>query len=411
MSTEARRAPFAWPLLGGLLVAAVSTLSGCGPYLYSTPVSTVAFASTTRCAQGPFELHGRTLGSRWGEQLEVYATGAPLEGHITIEVDGQKQVDTTFQTKGTITYGGSTPTSTTYVMKPNQNACLLSDKDRDRATAVSTTPMPGPRGPVLPNGGPPAPGGEVPHLQMVPVDRGQATPYTGMATWTFQVTSLAIEPKRAGADIKIVFWSDSPLDLQGVKFFIRQSMEVASDEAEWTKKLTAEASAQARVVAEAKAKEQARQDRWQACVAQWQARQGWDARCTDEFGVPHVQTAETQTTQTTPPPQPTPTTPPPPQATEPTGPPPPPRVDPPGPRPTPNATWISGYWGWTGFEWSWAAGGYRIPDSDLRPPPAPPPPPRVEAPPPPPVRHGGYVSGRWVFTVSGWVWTPGRWRR
>jgi hypothetical protein len=85
------------------------------------------------------------------------------------------------------------------------------------------------------------------------------------------------------------------------------------------------------------------------------------------------------------------------------GPPPAPIVE---ERPTPpdaGATWIAGYWTWTGSSWGWVAGFWR---DDRVATPAP----RVEMPGAPPATTAVWIVGGWQHRAGTWVWIRGRWR-
>jgi len=90
--------------------------------------------------------------------------------------------------------------------------------------------------------------------------------------------------------------------------------------------------------------------------------------------------------------------------------PPPPHHDaPPAPlveakpaRTSASATWVPGYWQWTGSQWGWIAGFWR----DRVDTPAP----RVEVPGDAPAVGAVWIGGTWRRSGGGWIWIGGRWR-
>jgi hypothetical protein len=91
-----------------------------------------------------------------------------------------------------------------------------------------------------------------------------------------------------------------------------------------------------------------------------------------------------------------------------TPPPPPSHSAPPSPlveakpeRTSDAATWIPGYWTWTGAAWGWIAGFWR--DGDV-------PAPRVEMPGAAPRSGSIWVGGSWRRDHGAWIWIAGRWR-
>jgi hypothetical protein len=75
-------------------------------------------------------------------------------------------------------------------------------------------------------------------------------------------------------------------------------------------------------------------------------------------------------------------------------------------RPAPplaDATWVPGYWTWTGTQWGWIAGFYRDADHAI-------PAPQVEVPGAPPTLGLIWSGGSWQRRGGTWVWLSGRWR-
>ncbi|MEZ4366160.1 MAG: hypothetical protein R2939_07710 [Kofleriaceae bacterium] len=85
------------------------------------------------------------------------------------------------------------------------------------------------------------------------------------------------------------------------------------------------------------------------------------------------------------------------------------------PRLSASATWRPGYWHWTGADWLWLGGMWRVPDADLvagatTTAPTAPPPLRTETPPPAPHAAVAWVAGFWQWDGTTWVWIAGSWQ-
>ncbi len=151
-----------------------------------------------------------------------------------------------------------------------------------------------------------------------------------------------LELASAGVVMKVRLWSDSPNDLSRVVFLVRQLTSTKS---------------RAQV-----AKEEAERDR------------------------KHDDTAA-------PPPAPVPDH----------GAPPAPLAEQRPPAPVATATWIPGYWTWTGSAWGWSSGFWR---DDAYAAPAP----QVEVPGAPPMPAAVWIAGSWQLKAGTWFWIHGRWR-
>lgn len=73
------------------------------------------------------------------------------------------------------------------------------------------------------------------------------------------------------------------------------------------------------------------------------------------------------------------------------------------PSPSTRATWVPGYWTWTGDRWGWMSGFWR--DEQVATPAS-----RVEVPGAPPAPSAVWITGAWQLRGGTWVWTSGRWR-
>lgn len=72
-------------------------------------------------------------------------------------------------------------------------------------------------------------------------------------------------------------------------------------------------------------------------------------------------------------------------------------------QPTANATWIAGYWQWTGSQWGWVAGFWRDARVAM-------PEPRLEVPGQMPSAAAVWVGGSWQLRAGAWIWVRGHWR-
>ena len=145
----------------------------------------------------------------------------------------------------------------------------------------------------------------------------------------------------AGADLHVRLWSDVPNDLDGVVFMIRH--------------LTSTKSPQ-----QMKREEEKRDKR-------------------DDKVVERPRTPEGH------------------------GPPPAPLVEEQPPQPIATATWIPGYWSWTGTTWGWVAGFWRDERVAM-------PVPRAEVPGTAPQPNAIWIGGSWTLRAGQYVWIGGRWR-
>jgi hypothetical protein len=435
MARLAYLAPLALPLL----------LVGCGPYLNAEVVSNPrAYASQARCGQGPYEFHATAIGNRWGEAVTLYqAGGKPVVGHTEIWIDGKKVAEN----------------DTNGVAYDNQ-ACVVGPQDGvGVGGGVPVTSGGGGGGGTSIGGGypPTITTGSGPPPALIEVSGRGLPQWNDVLRWQIQVDDWSKKDLilKAGVDIKIVFWSKFALDLKDVHFVIGQSIFVpSSGDDKWIAHLDEqkadrekkEREARAERDAEEKAR-QAENDRCRALALKNQLddkckKAGWhdvaegeeDRRCNalalqnaiddrcraigwhnlDERpdyvaggrktgGQPITSWSGGGTTHTG-----TVT-----QTHEPNGPPPAPRVEIKTPQPSEHAEWIDGSWRWSGYEWVWLSGGWKVPDADRvqkRTPTAPtaPPPLQAEAKGSAPVSGAVWVDGYWAWT-GGWTWVPGRW--
>lgn len=427
-------------LLAALLV-------GCGPSLDQVARTTQSFAVQQRCAQGPFEVHVPAFGSRWGEDVTVEARGNAVDGHSTLTIDGAKISDGTF----------STPNGTV-----SSSACVLSDAD---CAAVATAGAPSGGATSAPSAGTSAGGGTSTSggsVALVPAGTSANWLYsTEIARYHYEVDDWSKTKGilKRGQDVKIVFWSEHPLDLLGTTFVVTHSEMVAPghDDKKWQAHLDdvkadaerkqREAQAQAnkeQAEADAKAREESRcsailsgadskchdegfktgaelvayQELQRRCEA-LARNNATDQKCRDDgwrndnerpdYNPPPTFTslaptapAPTATTATTEPMKPA------------NRPPPPPQTETEPPKPSDHAEWIPGSWQWNGSDWVWLSGGWKVPDQDrvqklTATAPSAPPATRVEVPPPQPIATAVWADGYWHYAGGQWIWVPGHW--
>ena len=426
------------------LLGLAALVSGCGPYLMNVKVSRRAYRSSAECAQGPFEVHLKATGSRWGERFGVAIEAAhAVAGRYTLAVDGKPEQRGTFSSQFTVTEsdGYGHPVSRSVADAHPDNKRCLERPAPEQLAAVSAPaaessvvapqappwePPPGavavpmapeplevPRGPAelqeIPGDG--RASGAPHRAEVVTLERGNADP---------KVTS---GPFTAGADILVTFWFDAPNDLAGAQVIATHDDLWPTDEQKWVAKLEQDAIDRARKQKEREleykkeAKERQaeaeRRVRWcgdhhddedcwgeggydGAVARQAQAEKEARERAAREAAAPPVVTVASAR---------------PPRV--PDGPPPPARVETPPPRPSPHAEWVNGYWHRAGADWVWFEGWWRVPESDrlarqTLTAPSPPPAPQVEA--VPPQRLGAtWIGGSWSWDGRGWIWLPGRW--
>ena len=456
----------------GLLLAAGLLATACGPYLERHVQSRTAQEVAVRCTQGPLEFSLRTLGARWGEGFRLYAC-APrdIQGRYQVLEDGAESGSGAWGDAKTVeqwvsgtgsggTAGqGSLQHVHVVVERPDNARCVATADERSGPGTVVTGL------PVVADGG-------VETVVAGTTDQGDqalGTPaQTAAATAVVLVPSASFpvrwgtEPEyqclgaagkpffrivdrlwsnqdpqatatTPGRELVVRLWFVEPNDLEGVVFVLDQFVETPScTDEEWIAHLEEE-----------RLEREAEQRAWEA---EWRAEQAerereheeWLAHCDahhedEECWGPGgydgaVARAEIERVaaerdalaaalQGTPtPPEPTPPVEPaPPEPHDPEGPPPAALADPQPPKPSTNAEWVPGYWHWSGFEWGWIVGWWRVPEGDLeagltvRAPEAPPAL-REETPPTRPAANAVWTAGFWQWDETAWVWVKGSWQ-
>ncbi len=412
-------------------------LTGCGPSLDKVVRTTQTFGVQQRCAQGPFEIHVPAFGSRWGEDVLVEARGNGVNGHSSISY-GHQVLTEDFSSSAT-----------------NTSACMLSDADR--AAAVTGGPaitMPTTTAPSGASTDATANQTTAPPIALVPA----AMPYTFIASTEIAHYHQEVDDwskskdiLKRGQDMKIVFWSEHPLDLQGTVFVVTHSEMVApgGNDKKWEAHLDEVRSdaEKERIAREAEAKKKQEEDEAKAREKQrCAAITGADKKCHDDGFMTSTELAaynafqskcedlarKNQTDQAcrddgwrndnerpdfhpAPPTQVNAT----PEPQKPQGhaadrPPPAPQAETQPPKPSDHAEWIAGSWQWSGFDWVWLGGGWRVPDQDRAQrltaiAPSAPPPAQVDVRPPQPIASAVWADGYWHYANGRWVWVAGHW--
>lgn len=414
-------------------VSVAALLVGCGPSLSQVTRTTQAFAVQQKCAQGPFEVHVPAYGSKWGEDVTLEARGATaIDGHATVTIDGREVGTETFSS------GGAT-----------SNACMLSDADRAAAVtggAPVTMPSTSASAPTATSTTATTTTGNV---ALVPAGMpNDFATKTEIAHYHREVNewSQAQDVLKKGQDVKIVFWSEHPLDLSTTTFVLMHGEMVppGGDDKKWQAHLDElRSDAQKKQQEEeAKAREQARCESTDGhdkkcadegyktrtermAYADFQKRceemarrnatdqacreDGWrnESERPDSNEPAHVTNLALATPQATPP------------ETKPQRPadrpPPAPQAETQPPKPSEHAEWVPGSWQWNGdHDWVWLGGGWRVPEQDraehkTATAPSAPPAVRVEAPPPQPIASAVWAPGYWHWNAGQWIWVAGHW--
>ncbi len=199
-----------------LIAVPVTLIAACGSShrLNSRATTIRSFASSAKCAQGPFEVTVPAKGHRWGEALELrVSTPRRVKLIASVEPEGG------FATKTERLLGGRGT-------RPDNQRCVVSVDEVGKSATSSGGGSPG--APGAPDG---AGGGggttttvtaKPPTLVSVPaVGRGQT-----LVRVSWRNPSLEPPRLRAGAKIRIRIWSIVPNDLAGVVFSLRRILYV-----------------------------------------------------------------------------------------------------------------------------------------------------------------------------------------
>ncbi|MBX3158064.1 MAG: hypothetical protein KF773_19000 [Deltaproteobacteria bacterium] len=420
------------------------------------------YRSPSSCGQGPWEIEVPLENARWGESVEVrLATPRAIAVHATIVADDAEvaQAAGTYDARGKV--GGGADNARCVASATERLAAGRGGGNGGGGTTVTVT-TPGTPGTVGP---PPRP---TVTSQLEIVDEEPVSIHVVRFGW--------MEKERRAGRVRVRLWSVEPNDLDGVRFGIaRLVLRPNVPEAEYEVRLARQEEERRRKFEELsrrRAEEEARRaktrtvvvtvktvsaeeelarfrreeaDRRRAleeemlraeraerrrrfCETHPEDRDCWgpggrrwhldlaareadrrrycevndeDARCWGADRLAQMSRASRAriTAALAPPPQPDG---PPPAALEETIP----------PKLSANAEWRPGYWQWTGKDWTWLAGMWRVPDSDIETEqttsaPTPPPPPRPEPIPPPPMATTVWVAGFWQWSGTAWVWVAG----
>ena len=305
---------------------------------------TQVFAAPSTCAQGPFDVDVPADGTTAVDGIELVAcTPRRLVGHAEIWI-------------------GSTAEMTTFGDVADNARCVAGSATAIAAGAAS--------GSAAPSGDGSAGSASAPVLvkQVFQGSDGDdattiCASYGGSAQEIadYEVTRTSADLRvEAGEAMNVRLWSVEPNDLDGVVFLIRHvtstkpPKQLSKDEV--AKLEHNRAAKTARL-----AKEAAEQPRSAAPTAPQPTDTPWKA--------PPLPLAEARPDQ-----------------------------------PSTSATWVPGYWKWTGVAYGWVAGFWRDPLAiDM-------PAPRVEMPGDAPRGNAIWIAGGWRRAGGSWVWIGGRWR-
>lgn len=395
-------------------------VAGCSPSLAYVPQTTEAYVSTVDCTQGPLELRGIATGARWGERWTLSAV-APraVKGQAQAWLDAQSLGETSWATTHPVPSADGKSTLQVPDPQPDAQRCVDRPVELVNPNAPPAEPGPvqvtGPEPEPTPVPGPepvPGPPNTVgPAVLVRPNhDEGSVLGRTAeIGTWSWTPDTPEGLPKlQAGQRLTVRLWSKLPNDFRGVVFFLRHEVarpqKVGATSVTWLTDeqwLTFQRQERAARLHEA-ALETIAQDhrRREAKPSVGQAVADDEG---DRLPPLHGEWLQQPPAQTVP------------QPHEPQGPPPTAVVETLPPQPSEHAEWIPGYWQWTGFEWAWLYGWWRVPQSDrdqglTQTAPQEPPAVRVEVPPPPPFAGAVWIAGWWTWDGRVWLWVPGAWR-
>ncbi len=415
-------------------IAVMATLlGGCGPVLQEVERSSVAFRVDPDCSQGPLELRGSALGNRWGEHwiLTLQTPRAAL-GQFEAKLPDRLLTAGSWATQHSETVSTSSGSTGQPQLQwvadtaPDNGRCTLRpvvvpSRQVPEFPQNSPPPVEPPRQPDLP--GPPtnapptntpqptgttAPPGQNPAVgqAILVVDAmgsGGGTKRAPILDLSWQNQDLdAAAPMPAGTAFHVRLWSKDPNDFQGAVFVLRQLAWVPSvAEEQWLVYLRQQRQEQ--LLEQEKQAKSARStvDIQRSSSRNSQPQVDPDRPLPDNDGPwPGLQQPPAQKQ---------------PQPHEPSGAPPVALTETPPPQPSVHAAWQPGWWLWTGFDWYWLGGWWRVPDVDLQAQatvqaPQAPPPPQVEVRSNQPFGMAIWLTGYWSWTGAIWLWIPGRWQ-
>lgn len=397
--------------------------SACSPYLQYRQDEVRAYGFSAPCGQGPVQLTLRLKGARWGEKLAI-AGFAPhaVMGRYAVKLDGRPISEGTFATQRPVQVGSYTtiqadqkPQNARCVERPTEMAqpppeTQVLEQPRVWGTEPTTAP---------PTVTEPPPVLEAPRRETVQLVALGADAFVAEGSRNFTIASFdwpsldEIGTARVEADavLEITLWSQEPNDWGGALLqLVHEVAQPSVPDAEYIAFLHKE---RREAEAEAKARQAKADAEQQARVAHCQAHHD-DEGCWGEGGYEAYAKAYWTPRPTTKP------SPAPvaevmdPQPHAPESPPPAAQTEMPPPKPSRDAAWIAGYWQWTGLDWSWLGGWWKVPPQDLVAQatisaPSPPPPPQAEPRQRPPRLDAVWLAGAWYWDGAIWLWYPGQW--
>jgi hypothetical protein len=452
------------------LVATGLLSAACGPYLETHVQSRTAQEVPVRCTQGPLEFSLHTLGARWAEGYDLYACSSrDIQGRYQVLVDGVEEARGEWGAGKTVQQWvastapnnsqgqGSLQFVSVGVERPDNARCVASlDEQAGQAAAVTVTPI------AVEAGAEPVVAATTPDQEPAPATAAEpAAARVALVTSRDIGIRLDYSPEQqcllvtgkpffritdrewsnqdpqavaseAGVEITIRVWFVEPNDVEETTFVLDQYVELPSGgDDEWIAHLEKERlereAEQREWELEWRAEEAERQrehEEWLAhCEADHSDEECWGpggydgavARAEIDRAEAERRALEAAMNPTPAPGPPEPPSEPTPEPHDPEGPPPAPLADPQPPKPSTNAEWVPGYWHWSGFEWGWIAGWWRVPEGDLEAgltvhAPEAPPPLREETPSARPAPNAVWTAGFWQWNDTTWVWVKGSWQ-
>lgn len=411
-------------------------LTACGPALREAPRPTEYLAADPVCSSGPLEFHATLEGAQWGEYVRLRIDSPRAQvGLVRVLVDGRVEGwQSTWRTvteqpddKGSTHTVGDAASEHSRCLMPAGTSSLAAPPAAETvevalppvAAESEWQPLPAPSVAFEVQ-----PHEEVPAGPLRPVSAPVRGTHFGFVVELSRKNADRRQepPWREGAQVVIQVYSEQPNDYAGVVFTLEQGRWAPNvDAAAWQAELDRREADERRQrhYEEVDARRRAREAQRRADEAARAAREKQaycdkhpdDGDCRPPEPVPRpVRARRPATIASTAPARVEP-----PKPHAPDGPPPPAPVEAAPPAPASYVEWVPGAWWWTGFEWHWLAGWWRVDEVKRRavelaaaqPCPAP----RVEAPPPRPVEGASWRAGVWVWSQLSWVWLPGGWAR
>jgi hypothetical protein len=320
--------------------------------------NTKTLRASRECGQGPFRVDGKTLGTNYGEQIEVYACAShSLSGRSRLVMEEKAESST--QSFGWSKEGNDRcRASATELAHVSDAGATSTSTSTSTSSATSSKPS-----------GITTPAEKLDDSTVVIADTDECPKgTTKVHVFGEGFTSSSGPYRKAGTPFRVEIWSDEPLDLKDVTFVLRQRrVDASMTYAAWTEL-------------------DKKRDAWYARLTAFEKSHD-DMFVHDDGGAAP-------------------------------SPPPPARAETQSPKPSVHAAWIPGYFHRDGATWIWVAGFWRVPDEDVQKElttvaPSAPPPVRDESATRATVVASHdlvWTEGHWQWDGARWVWVTGAWR-